>query len=75
MKSTDTRNFLLKNFNYICNVNILIMARQIKETPVLKGKDAVNFIKIMQEPQTPVDEKIRQRMKENFKKLNSIANF
>jgi hypothetical protein len=51
------------------------MARQIKETPVLKGKDAVNFIKKMTELQQPVDDKIRQRMKDNFKKLNSISKF
>jgi len=52
------------------------MARQIKETPVLKGKDAVAFIKRMQsEKDKRVSKADRERIKANFNKLNSIAQF
>ena len=52
------------------------MAKPIKETPVLKGKDAVAFIKNMQASEgKTVDKKTRERIKSNFSKLQSIAKF
>ncbi|MBL4754388.1 MAG: hypothetical protein JKY52_12445 [Flavobacteriales bacterium] len=52
------------------------MAKPIKETPVLKGKDAVNFIKSMKKAEkTRVDKSVKKRMTDNFKSLNAIAQF
>jgi hypothetical protein len=52
------------------------MAKPIKETPVLTGKDAINFmenIKIAES--SKVDKDVKERIKSNFDKLNSIAKF
>jgi len=52
------------------------MAKPIKDTPVLKGKDARVFLEKIQKScdnRNSLDEKTRIR--ENFKKLNSIAKF
>jgi hypothetical protein len=49
------------------------MAKPIKETPVLKGKDAVNFLQNMKEAETkkiPAEE--IARIKVNAEKLKSI---
>lgn len=52
------------------------MAKPIKETPVLKGKDAVNFIKSMKEAEkVKVKESVKKRIKENFNRLDAIAQF
>ena len=52
------------------------MAKPIKETPVLKGKDAVNFIKKMKEnSKKKIDPAIIAKMHENFSRLQSIAQF
>jgi len=52
------------------------MAMPITETPMLKGKDALKFLKQMQELQTKKpDEKKIAKMRENFTKLNSIPRF
>ena len=52
------------------------MARPIKETPLLKGENAANFIK---EVESGSINKLHTltviRIKENFNKLNSIAKF
>jgi hypothetical protein len=52
------------------------MARRIKETPVLTGKDVVEFLNKTNEAKvTRVDAKERNRIRENFAKLNAIASF
>ena len=52
------------------------MARPIKETPVLTGKDAIVFIERMQKQKSKRISKVdRERIKANFDKLNTIAQF
>ena len=52
------------------------MARPIKETPVLTGKNAIKFILEMKKSEgKKTDPKTRARMKENFAKFQSIAQF
>lgn len=52
------------------------MARQIKETPVLTGKDAAVFIERMQKQKTKrISKTERERIKANFDKLNAMAQF
>lgn len=49
------------------------MARPIKETPILKNKDAVIFINSIKNPKRvkPSIEVVK-RQKENYEKLNSL---
>ena len=47
------------------------MARPIKETPTLTGKDAKRFIDKMQNVK-PISIKERQRINENYLKLKRI---
>lgn len=50
------------------------MSRIIKETPILKGKDAIMFQKRIDNVQKiPIEE--RKIMQENFHKLQSISRF
>ena len=52
------------------------MAKPIKETPILYGKDAEEFIKNVKEAeQKQVSEEEKQRMKENFDMINALATF
>jgi hypothetical protein len=52
------------------------MAKPIKETPVLTGKDAAAFVKQMKvADNTRVDAKERARIRENFASLQAIAKF
>jgi hypothetical protein len=52
------------------------MAKPIKETPVLKGKDAKLFIKNMTASETQkIDLVARERIKSNYNKLNAISQF
>lgn len=52
-----------------------IMAKPIKDTPVLKGKDAKKFIKnLKQNTQRPNAEEVA-KIKANFSRLQAIANF
>ena len=51
------------------------MSRPIQETPILKGKDAVKFIKKMYNSKNKVTETERKRIITNFNKLSSIARF
>jgi hypothetical protein len=49
------------------------MAKPIKETPVLKGKDAVNFLQSMKEAETKkISAEEIARIKLNAEKLKSI---
>jgi hypothetical protein len=52
------------------------MARPIKETPILTGEDSKRFTQRMKEAEAkPVDKAERDRIRENFAKLNAIAKF
>jgi hypothetical protein len=52
----------------------IAMAKPIKETPLLRGKDATLFNKNKQENASKrVSASERKRIRANFKKLNSIA--
>jgi len=52
------------------------MAKPIKETPILEGNDAKEFIKNMKESeQKKVDPAEKVRMRENFEKINALAKF
>lgn len=52
------------------------MARPITETPVLTGKDAVNFVERMKEQKSKrISKEERERIIANFNKLNSISQF
>lgn len=49
------------------------MAKPIKETPILTGRDAVNFFKNMKKAeQTKVDKSELERIKQSAEKLKSI---
>lgn len=51
------------------------MAKPIKETPVLKGKDASDFLREMQMSKTKkVSPNVKERMLHNFNIMNSLAN-
>jgi hypothetical protein len=52
------------------------MAKPIKETPVIKGKDARTFLENIQKNRTQRNTpNENNRIRENFSKLNSIAKF
>ena len=52
------------------------MAKPIKETPILKGKDAVDFLKDIENPENKkITAEVAVRIKENFDKLQAIAKF
>jgi hypothetical protein len=59
--------------SYFQNKNI-IMARPIKETPVLKGKDAKRFRKAMQNLQ-PVSQERLEEIKKSYEFLKQRSNF
>jgi len=50
------------------------MARPIKDTPVLKGKDAVRFVLTAQSFK-PASEEERNRARKAFEYFSKIANF
>jgi len=51
-----------------------IMAKPIKETPVLRGKDASNFHKEMKKSDTrKVLPNVKERMLQNFDIMNTLA--
>ncbi len=50
------------------------MAKPIKETPVLKGKDAVNFVNNQRDcARETITQNERDRMRENYMKLQSLV--
>ena len=52
------------------------MARPIKDTPTLKGKDAKRFLKQLKKAdQNKVSSAELAKMRKNFNALNSIAKF
>lgn len=52
------------------------MAKPIKETPVLKGRDAVKFLENIQEAKNakPSKEEVA-KIKDNFSRLSALAQF
>lgn len=50
------------------------MARPIKETPTLRGKDAERFLRLMEEVQ-PVSKEEMERIKKNYEYIKSIATY
>ncbi len=50
------------------------MANPIKETPVLKGKDAMKFVEENKQIEKATEEE-RTEIKENYEALKSIAKF
>jgi hypothetical protein len=55
---------------------MLMMAKPIKETPVLKGDDARRFIDNMNAFESKrIDSSVRKRIKSNYDKLNAISQF
>lgn len=62
--------------SYVCSRFKNTMAKPIKETPVLKGKDAKVFIdNINASRVTRVEASVRAKIRENFAKLQGIAKF
>ena len=51
-----------------------VMARPIKETPTLRGKDAERFLRLMDEVQ-PVSKEEMERIKKNYEYIKSIATY
>ena len=51
-----------------------IMARPIKATPVLEGKDAERFLRLMNEPR-PISKEEREKMEKDYEFMMSIATF
>lgn len=52
------------------------MAKPIKETPVLKGKDARNFLKQVEiDKNNVVSKTVSVRMKNNYDSMASISKF
>ena len=50
------------------------MARPIKETPVLRGKNAVRFETLISNP-NPVSKEDKERAKKAYETMKSISNF
>jgi len=50
------------------------MARPIKETPVLYGKDAERFEKMISQPR-PVSNEEKERARKAYEVMKSISNF
>ena len=67
--------FLL-NFCTFIAVKNSIMAKPIKETPILRGKDAIKFVEQMKvvESARPKGTETA-RIRENFARLQAIAKF
>lgn len=58
------------------SIYLVFMAKPIKETPVLTGKDAEKFMQSMKDNSgKKIDPKELAKMRENFSKLQSIAQF
>ncbi|HAL83515.1 MAG TPA: hypothetical protein DCO83_15825 [Mucilaginibacter sp.] len=69
-----------ENMFYICikhkHYQLKDMAKPIKETPILRGKDAVKFNKEMEKSKSEiVPIAVRERMKSNYSQLQAIAKF
>jgi len=74
-----TKNYLKKENNphkKFANQTNKYMAKPIKETPLLQGKDAVRFVETMKNTSAKkVDQKELERMRESFNKIKAISSF
>ena len=62
------------DYAYTCLINTLIMAKPITETPILKGKDAANFVANQQNyDRVPISDTERERMRQNYEKIQSLV--
>ena len=58
----------------VTNQYFTIMARPIKETPVLTGRDAERFVQNMYTP-APVSQQYKEQMQETFQTFKQAATF
>lgn len=65
----------MENLLYLCiqQYIIKIMARPIKETPELHGKDAERFERLMSQPRPASDEE-RERARRAYEVMKAISN-
>ncbi len=64
------------NFCSFGVVESSVMAKPIKETPILTGKDASKFVTQMKlADKSPVSASERARIRENFARLQAVAKF
>ena len=74
----DLTTLYVRNLLYLCNINkqqrSKDMARPIKETPVLKGKDAENFAKRMANP-APVSKAEKEEARKAYEAFKAISTF
>ena len=61
-------------FVAVNQLNGRIMARPIKETPILYGKDAERFVRDMKNVK-PASEEERKRVRTSYEKIKKIATF
>lgn len=61
---------------YLCKLlhKLLLMARPIKETPELRGNDAVRFETLISTPK-PVSKEEKERARKAYEVMKSISNF
>ena len=60
--------------SYICTQNYMAMAHIIRDTPVLRGKNAENFVKNLLTEKTPSVTK-RKQMEKDVAYLRKISTF
>jgi len=68
---------IAKNLLYICiliNYRNITMARPIKETPVLRGRDAENFAKRIATP-PPVSREEKEAARKAYEAFKAISTF
>ena len=54
--------------------NVIIMARPIKETPILYGKDAERFLNEMKDVK-PASEEEKKRVRASYERIKKLATF
>ena len=63
--------------HYICIINVIkevFMARPIKETPILYGKDAERFLYEMENVK-PASDAEKKRVRASYEKIKKLATF
>lgn len=65
---------LFRTFVILNKKRRIVMARPIKETPVLKGKDAVRFAERLANP-APVSQSEKDAAREAYEVLKAISTF
>lgn len=64
----------LSNFASVKQLTRIVMARPIKETPVLRGNDAKRFDYMMSIAQ-PETKEVKEKIREAYEKFKEIADF